>query len=95
MAFDEDSHTSSINYSRMIGYSIIGGVMITLATALVPNTTLIGASNFGYPFPWLSQLLYPIGSPFTIIWSALLVNILVWAVLAFVVIIILQILKSR
>ena len=79
----------------MIGYSIIGGVMITLATALVPNTTLIGASNFGYPFPWLSQLLYPIGSPFTIIWSALLVNILVWAVLAFVVIIILQILKSR
>ncbi|TFG26423.1 hypothetical protein EU528_14405 [Candidatus Thorarchaeota archaeon] len=95
MAFEETPQISSINLRKTIVFSIIGGLIITLVTSILPNNTAIGASNSGYPFPFLSQPLYPIGSPPTIIWSAVIIDMSVWAVLAFVVIFVYQLLKSR
>lgn len=80
---------------RRIIYSIFGGSLITLITSILPNNTVIGASNFGYPFPWLSQPLYPIGSLPTLIWPAVLLDVVVWGLVAFVMIIAYQFLKSR
>ena len=79
--------------NKKIGYSIIGGSLITLVTSILPNNTVIGASNSGYPFPWLSQPLNPIGSLPTIIWEALLLDIGVWTIVAFVIIMVYQALK--
>jgi hypothetical protein len=80
---------------KKAGYSIIGGAIITLVTSMMPNNSLIGASNSGYPFPWLSQPLYPIGSTPTIIWSSVLLDIVVWTLVVFVMIIAYHFLKSQ
>jgi hypothetical protein len=95
MAFDETSPEQTIPLNKKIAYSIILGTIITLVTSQLPNNTVIGASNTGYPFPWLSQPLYPIGSPATIIWEALLIDAAVWTIVGFVLVIIYQIIKSR
>ena len=55
MAFEEDSQTSFMTRGQKVAYSVVGGFVFTLATALLPNTALIGTSAHGYPFPWLSQ----------------------------------------
>jgi hypothetical protein len=95
MAFDESSPEPIIPLEKKIAYSIILGTIITLVTSQLPNNTVIGASNSGYPFPWLSQPLYPIGSPATIIWEALLIDAVVWIFVAFVIIYAYQYYKSR
>jgi hypothetical protein len=95
MAFDDTPEESSLSLSKKIMYSIIGGIFITLGTSILPNNTVIGASNFGYPFPWLSQPLYPIGSLPTLIWSAVIIDIGVWSLVSFVVVILYNFFKSR
>jgi hypothetical protein len=95
MAFDDTISKPSMTIGKRTIYSIIGGFLITLVTSIIPNNTLIGASNSGYPFPWLSQPLYPIGSLPTIIWEALLIDVVVWGLVAFVLIVTYQFLKSR
>ncbi len=95
MAFEESSQETSIGLDKKIAFSIILGVFITLVTALIPNNTVIGASNFGYPFPWVSYPLYPIGSPPTIMFTAFGVDIIIMTIIAFVVINTYQFLKSR
>jgi hypothetical protein len=95
MAFDDTPHEPNIPLSKKLGYSIAGGFIITLLTSILPNNTAIGASNSGYPFPWLSQPLYPIGSPPTIIWEALAIDTFVWVFAVFVIILVYQMVKSR
>jgi hypothetical protein len=84
-----------MSFSKIIAYSVIGGVLITLATSIIPNTALIGASNSGYPFAWLSQPLYPIGSLPTIILEGLIVDLVIWSVIAFVLVMVYTHVKSK
>ena len=95
MAFEETPPASSMNLSKMIGYSLIGGIIVTIVTSIMPNNTAIGASNSGYPFPWLSQPLYPIGIPPTIIWEALAIDGIAWTIAVFVLLVGYKFFKSR
>ena len=95
MAFDETPQESRISLNKKIIYALIGGAVITLVTSIIPNNTTIGASNFGYPFPWVYLPLYPIGSPPTIIWTALTIDDIAWTIVAFVLIIGYYFFKSR
>ncbi|MBY8997598.1 MAG: hypothetical protein KGD60_07690 [Candidatus Thorarchaeota archaeon] len=95
MAFEEDSQTSFMTRGQKVAYSVVGGFVFTLATALLPNTALIGTSAHGYPFPWLSQPLYPPGSPMILLWTGLVLDILVWTVVAFLVITLYQVLRKK
>ena len=85
MAFDETSKEPIMTLNKRIAYSLAGGSLIALLTSILPNNTAIGASNFGYPFPWLSQPLYPIGSPPTIIWEGFAIDAIVWILVVFVI----------
>lgn len=82
MAFDDAPQKQSIDPGTKVAYSIIIGAFLTLVTATIPNNTAIGASNFGYPFPWLSYPLYPVGSPPTVIWTAFGIDVILLIIIA-------------
>ena len=86
MAFVENSQTSFMTQGQKVIYSVIGGFVVTLITALLPNNAIIGTSAYGYPFPWLAQSFFPIGSPMILLWSGLIIDLLVWTVVVFLVI---------
>ena len=95
MAFEEDSQTSFMTRGQKVSYSVVGGFVFTLATVLLPNTALIGTSAHGHPFPWLAQPLYPQGSPMVLLWTGLILDLLVWTVVAFLVITLYQVLRKE
>jgi len=95
MAFEDVPQNSSMALDIKIAYSIIIGATLTLVTSILPNNTVIGASNFGYPFPWLSYPLYPVGSLPTVFFTALGLDVILLTIMAFVIISIYQFLKSR
>ena len=80
---------------QKVVYSVVGGFVFTLITALLPNTAMIGISGYGYPFPWLAQPFYPPGSPVIFLWSNLILNHLVWTVIVFLVIKFYQVLRKE
>ncbi|MHA2397042.1 MAG: hypothetical protein ACXAC0_10090 [Candidatus Thorarchaeota archaeon] len=95
MAFEEEPQALFITLSLKVAYSVVGGIVLTLATVLFPNTALIGTSAYGYPFPWLSQPLYPLGGPMVLLLTGLIFDLLVWTVVAFLVITFYQVLKKK
>jgi hypothetical protein len=82
---------------RKVGVvAIAGGVIITLVTGLVPGLLLftesgfhallgplVGASNYGLPLVWRTVIVYP-GSPTNYHFFGLLVDIVVWVLVAWV-----------
>lgn len=75
--------------------SVIGGVIITLLTGLILNTPLIGASHYGYPFAWLIRLVIaPQYFPWRVNILNLVADIVVWAVIVGVVLLILTRMKK-
>ena len=86
MAFEEESQASFMTLGQKVVYSVVGGIVFTLITALFPNTAKIGTSAHGYPFPWLAQPLYPLGSPMVLLLTGMIFDLLVWTVVAFLVI---------
>jgi hypothetical protein len=68
----------------MIISSIIGGIIVTLVTGLILNTPpmLMGASHFGYPFPWLIKLIiHPKYFPWRVNILFLVVDIVFWTII--------------
>ncbi|MFX0104859.1 MAG: hypothetical protein ACFE75_05170 [Candidatus Hodarchaeota archaeon] len=67
--------------------SIIGGIIITVITGFFPTPThfFIGSNIWGFPFYWMSQIIYP-GAEKTVIWSNLILDILIWSLIMFLVI---------
>ncbi len=61
------------------------GVAITLLTGLFDVRHLLGATNRGLPFTWLTRVVYP-GANWTVNWVNLVLNVAIWFVLAFVVV---------
>ena len=91
----DNSQTSIMTQGQKVVYSVIGGFVVTLITALLPNTAMIGTSGYGYPFPWLAQSFYPLGGPMMFLWSGLIIDQLVWTVVAFLVIKLYQTLRKE
>jgi len=64
--------------------SLIIGGFITFFLGLLPNIprNLLGVSYWGYPLPWIKQVVYP-GAPKVIIWHFLILDWLIWMGLSF------------
>lgn len=83
---------------KILLISLILAIVLTLFSELLINTRiqgvfpnlvfggepLIGVTYYGYPIPWMSQVVYP-GSEKEIIWSAFILNILFRTVILFLI----------
>jgi hypothetical protein len=81
---------------KIIYFSILFGLIITLMTALFENTCvigefpdvrfvsipLLGMNYWGMPLPWLKQIVYP-GAVKQVIWLHFVVDALFWIAAAF------------
>jgi len=93
-----------LRYARLKGsvktlmLAIIGGILITLVTALV-NTTpgmLVGAVYYGYPFPWLVMLVIaPQYFPWHVRPVRLILDIVVWAIVVWVILFVVSKVRSK
>jgi len=69
-------------------FAVIGGVVITLLTGLASHTPemLVGAVYYGYPFAWLEMLVIaPQYFPWVVRPVRLVLDIVVWAVVVWVI----------
>jgi len=69
-------------------FAVIGGVVITLLTGLASHTPemLVGAVYYGYPFAWLEMLVIaPQYFPWVVRPVRLILDIVVWAVVVWVI----------
>lgn len=68
-------------------FSFTGGLIITIITGLFPYPIgeVMGIERWGFPFYWLTRLVYP-GAEKTISWPNLLINILAWSIIMFLII---------
>ena len=75
---------NSMYIKRVILPACILGVIITLISGLLPNmpTQLLGVGYWGYPLPWIKQVVYP-GAPKVIIWHFLILDWIIWMGLSF------------
>ena len=72
--------------------SIIGGVIITLMTGLIINTPpmLVGAVWYGYPLAWLiRRVVAPEYFPWHVSVLNLIADIIIWAVIIGIVLLVL------
>lgn len=83
---------------KILVYSVLIGLGITLLTSLFINSTvigefpdirfvsipIIGVSYWGYPLPWMKQVVYP-GAVKEPIWSHLIINVAYWTGLVVIV----------
>jgi hypothetical protein len=87
----EDLEGSTMN-ARSILFAIAGGVLVALATGLFSNTPsmLVGAVHYGYPLPWLIRMIVaPEYFPWVVNYVNLIVDIVVWAIIVGVLLLIL------
>ena len=75
-----------MNLYEKILYSIILGVIITIASSLFTSTGgMIGVQGSGFPFIWMTQAIYP-GASIQIYWTGLILDIIFWTVIALIII---------
>ena len=69
---------------RLILPSLILGGILTILSGIFPNVTLglLGVAYWGYPIPWIRQVVYP-GSPRVILWHFFVLDWLIWMALSF------------
>jgi len=69
-------------------FAVIGGIVITLVTGFINNTPemLVGAVYYGYPLAWLEMLVIaPQYFPWHVRPVRLIVDIIVWAIVVWVI----------
>jgi hypothetical protein len=74
---------------KLVVYSIIGGLVVTLLTGLFTNmpAALLGAVHYGYPFAWLIRLVIaPEYFPWRINILNLIMDIVIWSIVGFIII---------
>ena len=71
---------------RLVLSSCILGGIITIFSGLLPNIPpgLLGVGYWGYPLPWIKQVVYP-GAPKVIVWHFFVLDWLIWMGLSFAV----------
>lgn len=69
---------------RVVLPSCIVGGIVTILSGLLSNTSLglVGVGYWGYPLPWIRQIVYP-GAPKVLIWQFLILDWLIWTALSF------------
>jgi len=73
---------------KMLVYAVVAGVVITLLTGLIGDTPemLVGAVYYGYPFAWLEMMVVaPQYFPWVVRPIRLILDIVVWAVVVWVI----------
>jgi len=77
--------------SRILLLALGLGVLVTALTGLVNNTPagLLGAVHYGYPLPWLYQVVYP-GAPMQVDPMILVMDIVMWSVIIGIILLLLQ-----
>jgi hypothetical protein len=70
--------------ARDLIYSIVGGIVVTLLTAFIPNTPgmLLGAVWYGFPMEWLIRMVVaPQFFPYTVNMVNMILDVVFWAVI--------------
>ncbi|HUC38896.1 MAG TPA: hypothetical protein VL944_02080 [Candidatus Acidoferrum sp.] len=79
-----------------IGLAIVIGIVITLLTYFVNITPggLVGATWYGYPLNWINKLItYP--TAWAIQWLGLVVDIVFWAIIALIVLLVVKLAMKK
>jgi hypothetical protein len=72
-----------LDTKRIVIFSLVGGLVITLLTGLVSNRTLLGGEWYGYPFAWLiRRVLSPEYFPWDVEALWLVADTIVWTLIA-------------
>jgi hypothetical protein len=70
-----------LNKKVVLG-GIAGGIVLTLLTGFVEAPSLIGATNYGYPFVWLTQyIIAPEYFPWQFHPVRFTLDVIVWAII--------------
>lgn len=83
---------------KTLVYAVIGGVVITLVTGLINHTPemLVGAVYYGYPFAWLEMLVVaPQYFPWVVRPLRLVLDIVVWAIVVWVILFVISKLRKK
>jgi hypothetical protein len=73
--------------AKLAVFSIVGGIVVMLLTGFVSNTPVmwVGATLFGYPFPWLIRMvLAPEYYPWRIDTLNFIVDVIIWSTIVFI-----------
>lgn len=84
--------------SAIITTAVDAGVLFTFITGAFSATParLVGARWFGYPLAWLYRLIIaPQYFPYTINWVNLIVDFIVWFIVALVILLIINAARKR
>jgi len=71
--------------AKVVIFSMIAGVIVTLLTGLISNTPpmFVGATHYGYPLAWLVRVvLAPEYFPWRVNVPNLIVDIVIWIIIA-------------
>jgi len=83
---------------KMVVYAVVAGVVITLLTGLIGDTPemLVGAVYYGYPFAWLEMMVVaPQYFPWVVRPIRLILDIVVWAVVVWVILFVVSKAKKK
>jgi len=83
---------------KIVVYAVVAGIAITLLTGLIGNTPemLVGAVYFGYPFAWLEMMVIaPQYFPWVVRPIRLILDIVVWAVVVWVILFVVSKAKKK
>jgi len=73
--------------TKLVVFSVLGGVVVTLLTGLFSNTVLLGAEHYGYPLAWLVRLiLAPEHFPWQVNVVNLIVDLVIWIIIVGIVV---------
>ena len=73
---------------KTVVLALVGGIVITLLTGLADHTPemLVGAVYYGYPFAWLEMMVVaPQYFPWVVRPVRLVLDIVVWAVIVWII----------
>jgi len=71
--------------------ALVGGIVITLVTGLIPNTPgmLVGATWYGYPLAWLIRMVVaPEYFPWKVEIASILEDIVVWGLIVLAILLV-------
>lgn len=76
--------------------SVVGGVVLTLVTGLVPLRTVLGATHYGFPMAWrIRRALAPEYFPWHVAWLGLVVDLVVWTAVALAILLVYERVRDR
>ena len=83
---------------KTLMFALIGGIVITLATGLINNTPamMVGAVRYGFPFAWLVMyVVAPQYFPWHVRPVRLVLDIIVWAIVVWVILFVVSKLRKK